>query len=663
MLQKLFLLLLAVFFISFKNVASGRDVKVKLPAIFSDNMVLQRNTSIPIWGTSAPNQIVRVELDGKTTSTNADQDGNWKVYLPALKPGGPYELVVMGKNKIIFKNVMIGDVWICSGQSNMQMMMEEIRNNFDNKKEIAAAGNYNLRIFSVDQATAVSPQNDFNATGWQICDSNTVKKFSAVAYYFGKYISEKIKVPIGLINSSFGGTDIEAWTSAVSLQKIKRFEPILSDLKKYSDGDTSSAKKYEEERYEWKSSSNHSDPGFPKKGVTWKDFEFDDSGWEKMNVPGLWDQKELVNFDGAVWYRKEINVPSSWGGRDLILNLGPIDDIDVTWFNGVELGSGERWNKPRRYIVPALSVKPGKNIIAVRCIDTGAPGGMWGEANQYSISVNSNDSISLAGEWLYKRSLALSEFPPKPVSFDDPNFPTVLFNAMIAPLIPYAIRGTIWYQGENNTSNALEYRTLFPLMIQDWRSKWKQGNFPFFFVQLANYMRVISEPVEDTWAELRESQLMTLKVENTGMASAIDIGDSADIHPKNKREVGRRLSLIALNKVYGFKNTYSGPLYSSFHIKGDKIIIDFDFADGLTIKDGAILKGFAIAGNDHKFQWAHAKIIGKSVMVWNTNITNPVAVRYAWASNPVCNLYNSVGLPASPFRTDSWEVLTKDFQK
>ena len=232
MLQKLFLLLLAVFFISFKNVASGRDVKVKLPAIFSDNMVLQRNTSIPIWGTSAPNQIVRVELDGKTTSTNADQDGNWKVYLPALKPGGPYELVVMGKNKIIFKNVMIGDVWICSGQSNMQMMMEEIRNNFDNKKEIAAAGNYNLRIFSVDQATAVSPQNDFNATGWQICDSNTVKKFSAVAYYFGKYISEKIKVPIGLINSSFGGTDIEAWTSAVSLQKIKRFEPILSDFKK-----------------------------------------------------------------------------------------------------------------------------------------------------------------------------------------------------------------------------------------------------------------------------------------------------------------------------------------------------------------------------------------------------------------------------------------------
>ncbi len=663
MLHKIILLLITIFFISYNIFASKNSMKIKLPGIFSDNMVLQRDTSIPIWGTSAPNEIVRVELDGKKVSTTADQDGNWKVYLPSFKAGGPYELVVMGKNKITFKNVLIGEVWLCSGQSNMQMMMSEIGKNFANKNEIANAGKYNLRIFTVDQATAPVPQYDFKGIGWKICDSTTVKKFSAIAYFFGKYVSEKIKIPIGLINSSFGGTDIEAWTSAASLIKIKQFEGLLSDIKKFNEGDTSIVREYDEERYEWKSSSMHTDPGFPKEGVTWKDFEFDDSGWNKISVPSLWDQKELVNFDGAVWYRKEIDIPSGWGGRDLILNFGPIDDIDVTWFNGVELGSGERWNKPRTYIVPALSVKPGKNVIAVRCIDTGGPGGMWGEENQYSISINSGDSISLAGEWLYKRSLALNKFPIKPVSFDDPNCPTVLFNAMIAPLIPYAIRGTIWYQGENNTRNALEYRTLFPLMIEDWRSRWEQGNFPFFFVQLANYMSINPEPVEDTWAELRESQLMTLKVENTGMATAIDLGDSADIHPKNKREVGRRLSLIALNKIYSYRDEYSGPIYKSYQVKGDKIIIDFDFADGLKIKDSDILKGFAIAGSDHKFQWAHAKIIGNSVLVWNTDISNPVSVRYAWASNPVCNLYNNAGLPASPFRTDDWEVLTKDFEK
>ena len=663
MLSKIILLLIAIFFTSFKSGALNDNMKINLPAIFSDNMVLQRNTSIPIWGTAAPNEMIRVELDGKTATTNADKDGNWKVFLQAFKAGGPYELVVMGKNKITFKNVMIGEVWICSGQSNMEMKMEEIGDNFDNENEIANSGNYNLRIYSVNQATAVEPKHNFTGTGWQICDSNTVKKFSAVAYFFGKYISEKINIPIGLINSSFGGTDIEAWTSAVSLQNIKRFEPILADLKKYSDGDTSTVKKYDEEKYEWKSSSNHTDPGFPKEGISWKDFEFDDSNWNKMNVPALWDQKELVNFDGSVWYRKEIDIPSSWGGRELILNLGPIDDIDVTWFNGIELGSSDRWNQPRKYIVPALSVKPGKNVIAIRCIDTGGPGGMWGEEKQYSISINSKDPISLAGEWKFKQSLAMNEFPAKPVSLDDPNCPTVLFNAMISPLIPYAIKGAIWYQGENNTKNALQYRTLFPLMIKDWRSKWEQGNFPFFFVQLANYMSVFQEPAEDTWAELRESQLMTLKVENTGMATAIDLGDSSDIHPKNKREVGRRLSLIALSKLYGYRDEYSGPIYKSYHLKGDKIIIDFDFSDGLKIKDGDILKGFAIAGTDHKFEWAHAKIIGKSVMVWNTTIKNPIAVRYAWSSNPICNLYNKAGLPASPFRTDDWEVLTKDFQK
>ena len=552
---------------------------------------------------------------------------------------------------------------MCSGQSNMEMRIEAIGNYFDNQQEISEAGNYNIRFFTVDQMTAITPQSDLNGTGWLICDSSTVKNFSAVGYFFGKYLFEKLNVPVGLINSSYGGTDIEAWTSINALSKIPAYDEAIKDLKLISEGDTLFLKEYHKKQDEWLMNSGNTDPGFPATGLAWNDINFDAGNWDTISVPALWYKDELIDFNGAVWHRKEVFIPESWKGKDLVLNMGPIDDIDVTWFNGVKLGSKERWNLPRKYLIPASIVRPGKNLIAIRCIDNGGPGGLWGDAEQYYISDPDGNKISIAGEWKYKRTISLYDFPPRPLSFDNPNYPTVLFNAMISPLIPYGIKGVIWYQGENNTGRALRYRTLFPLMINNWRTKWNEGEFPFLFVQLANYMNTNPEPVEDAWAELREAQLMTLKVPNTGMASSIDIGDSSDIHPKNKREVGRRLSLIALNKVYGFDNEYSGPVYKSYKIDGSKIIITFDFANGLNSNSEDKLKGFAIAGSDHKFYWADAVIDGGTVIVSCPLVSQPVAVRYAWASNPVCNLYNSAGLPASPFRTDNWEVLTKDFEK
>ena len=379
-----------------------------------------------------------------------------------------------------------------------------------------------------------------------------------------------------------------------------------------------------------------------------------------MHVPENWQIEGLQDYDGAIWFRKEFDVPSTWLGQDLTLNLGPIDDIDVTWFNGILAGSEEQWAHSRSYRIPAALVKEGRNAIAIRVLDTGGPGGIWGAPEQLALKRNAQDSIPLAGEWYYRMSLARNEIPAPPFSVENPNCPTVLFNGMISPLIPFAMRGVIWYQGESNAYNAFQYRTLFSAFIQDWRMHWNQGDFLFLFVQLANFMPVAAEPVEDTWAELREAQLMTLSQKNTGMAVTIDIGDAADIHPKNKQEVGNRLAAWARKIVYQEKVDCSGPINQNMRIQGDKIRLTFNHVGtGLMIKGGEELKGFAIAGEDRKFRWAKARIEGKQVVVWSPEVSAPKAVRYGWSSNPICNLYNQAGFPASPFRTDDWPGLTQ----
>lgn len=488
---------------------------VKLPAIIGDNMVLQRGKKVTIWGWAKPGEevMVGVSWNGMRWAVKADEDGKWMFRMNPPKTGGPYEMTISGKNVIKIKNIMVGEVWVCSGQSNMQWT---VQNSANSEEEIAAANYPNIRLFYVKRTIAHEPQPDCEGS-WTECSPETIGGFSAVAYYFGRELHKELNVPIGLIHTSWGGTPSEAWTSREVLEQEPEAAPILQ---RYDDV----VAKYPQIKQE---------------------------------------------------YEKRI----------------------------------EEWKKAAETAKAEGKKVPGR--------------------------------------------------PRLPYGPEHPHAPAGLYNAMIAPLIPYGLQGAIWYQGESNAGRAYQYRTIFPAMIKNWRNDWGQGDFSFLFVQLANFMEVKEEPADSAWAELREAQLMTLDLPNTGMAVIIDIGEANNIHPKNKQDVGRRLALWALAKNYGKDVVYSGPLYKTMNVEGNKAVLSFEHVGGgLVAGGGGPLKGFAIAGADRKFIWADAKIEGDKVIVSSNEVSAPAAVRYAWADNPVCNLYNAEGLPASPFRTDSWPGVT-----
>ena len=635
---------------------------IKLPAIFGDNMVMQQKTKVPIWGEASPGGQVIVQIAGLEAAAVADENGNWKTAINSPKAGGPYELKIIGAETTVFKNVMFGEVWLASGQSNMQMPLAGWGkiNNFE--QEIAAANYPDIRLFQAKHVMGNTPLKDIEADGWKECSPQTVAEFSATAYFFGRELYKKLKVPIGLLHSSWGGTVVEAWTSGKTLadfpefsQAIKRLTAPISDKEDIFKVHKKILKPWQEKIKKQMLRSQSVKQG-------WQNPDYDDRSWKTMNVPCTWESQGL-DFDGTVWFRKELTLPESWKGQPLSISLGPINDFDITWINGKEIGSEALVSIHRTYSIPAGLTKNGKLTIAVQILDIGNSGGFIGYKNQIFINNMSGDTISLTGEWHYKTDPLhpkIEEMPALPTILEGPNRPTVLFNAMINPILTYAIKGAIWYQGESNAGRAYQYRKLFPAMIRDWRAYWQQGDFYFLFVQLANFMGHKNKPSDDAWAELREAQLMALKEPNTGMAVTIDIGNNKDIHPKNKQEVGRRLALNALKLAYGKDIENSGPIYKSMKIEGNKIRLSFEHVDGgLTIKDGKVLKGFAIAGKDKKFKWAKAKIDGNTIIVWNSSIKKPVAVRYAWQANPVCNLYNKAGLPASPFRTDQWKGITE----
>lgn len=634
---------------------------ILLNPLFTDNMVLQQKQDIPIWGTAEPGGEVSVTLQKQTEKAIVDDNGNWKVTLSPVPAGGPYELVIGGEEIHTIKNVMVGEVWVCSGQSNMEMAVNLEGSSVYNSKEEVANANYpNIRLFMVDKVMANTMQHDFKSDGWKNCSSETISNFSAVAYFFGRYLHKQLDVPIGLIETAWGGTIIEAWTSGAALKGIPDFAEKVKAIevdKTTMEEKFAIAKKKAEE---WPDNIEKIlvDKGTLNHGFQNNDFKTDD--WQTMKLPTLWEDLGIY-VDGVVWFSKTITVPESWKGEDLTLSLGKINDFDITWFNGERVGRGTDVMESRNYKIPGSMVRIGENRIVVQVMDIGANGGLYGPANEMKLTA-SNKSISLVGDWKYKIDpikIATNELPEKQDQNSGVNRPTVLYNAMINPLIPYGIRGAIWYQGESNAGRAYQYRNLFATMIQDWRNAWGQGEFPFLFVQLANFMPVKPEPMEDAWAELREAQTMALELPNTGMAVTIDIGDAKDIHPKNKQDVGKRLALNALAKVYGKDIPYSGPMYKSMELEGNKIRLRFtNTNEGLIGKGDKKLQGFAIAGEDKKFVWAEAKIEKDEVVVWNTKVKNPVAVRYGWAANPICNLFNGDGLPASPFRTDNWEGIT-----
>lgn len=627
--------------------------EVVLPQVIGSNMIFQRNKEIKIWGTADRGEKVRVEFNGLKLSANPKRDGTWSVSFPAMGAGGPYTIAIKGNNSIGLSNIYIGDIWICSGQSNMEWVVR----NVDNAEEEISTANYpEIRLLTVPKEVQLKPVYDILPADWKVCSPSTVGDFSAVAYFFGRKIYKETGIPIGLISTNWGGTVIEAWTSGDYLKKLDEFKEIIAYQEKLDTKKMLSEKQANFEKFLKDFNINITNPV----KEDWSGEIVNEDLWKEMQIPGIWRDPILADVDGVIWFRREFNIPENKLSENTNLYLGPIDDGDITYINGTEVGRTEsQYDLPRVYNVSPGILREGKNVISVRIRDFSGAGGFAGEPS--ILRIESDDyKIPLSGTWKYKPSGEDLRYNINPMSPN--NTPSSLYNAMIAPLLNLSVKGVIWYQGESNDTRAYQYRYLHPLMIQNWRDKWNQPDMPFLFVQLANFMKPVSEPAESNWAELREAQLMTLsKLKNTGMAVTIDIGNANDIHPRNKQDVGYRLALNALKIAYGSNVVFSGPIYKSVDFQDGQAFLDFTSkGSGLKVKDKyGYLKGFSIAGSDKQFYWAKAKIDNGRVVVWSEEVDNPIAVRYAWANNPDdANLYNEENLPASPFRTDDWPGLT-----
>ncbi len=621
-----------------------------LHPLFTDHAVLQRDVPIPVWGWAEPGQRLKVALAGQSVETTVDASGKWLAKLGPYPAGGPHVLTVTGPKSAEVKDLLVGDVWLCSGQSNMEWGLMSAR---DGQAEVAAADHPKIRLFAVPKKIAFEPTTTVDAA-WAVCTPESAANFSAVGYFFGRELARELDVPIGLINSSWGGTVAEAWASAGALAAMPDFQKPLEQVRQTADGAGKPPVKLADAMAAW---WKKNDPGSGEQPA-WSDPKFDANAWKTMKLPGHWEDRELGDFDGIAWFRKEVTLTEAWDGKAATLALGPIDDRDTTYVNGEAVGGMNSYNAARSYKVPAGLLKAGRNVLAVRVLDTGGEGGFSAAEGQMKLTPEGSEKaepIALDGDWQYKASTAMGELSAPPQSEGaNPNIVTVLYNGMIAPLKPFPIKGAIWYQGESNAGRAEQYRTLLPTMIRDWRSAFEVGDFPFYIVQLANFLDTKPEPGDSGWAELREAQYLTTKaLPNVGLALAIDIGDAKDIHPTNKQDVGRRLALNALAAA-GKGVEFSGPVYKDKEIKGHAVRLSFDhLGGGLVAKGGDKLEGFAVAGEDGQYAWAEAVLDGDAVVVYSPKVEKPVNVRYAWADNPVCNLYNQAGLPAVPFRTDS----------
>ncbi len=633
------------------------QAKVVLPSVFTDNMVLQQKTDITFYGDATKNKQLTVKTgwNGKEYHTEADGQGKWSLKIPTPAAGGPYEITFSDGKKLQLKNVMIGEVWFCSGQSNMEMPVAGWGKVMNYEQEIAEAAYPAIRLFQVKKNTSLAPLKEVESTlgGWQECSSATVPEFSALAYFYARALWKELNVPIGVIDCTWGGTPVEAWTSHETLRQVMGFREEMDKLERLGFDPNRMEQAYSEERAHWQSLFTEKDKGMENGKLCWTAPSLSEEDWQTISLPGYWEGKGLKDFDGIIWFRRSLEIPAEWAGKPLTLRLGMIDDEDITYFNGVEIARGAGYMTPRTYTIPAKLVKAGKAVLAVRVSDFGGEGGIHGKAEELYVEADGK-RISLAGDWKCRIGLSLKGFPSAPVSpIQSSSYPTVLFNAMVKPWTAFPIKGVIWYQGEANVGRSEQYGDLFPALITDWRRQWR-SDFPFYFVQLANFMESKKIQPNSEWAALREAQTKALKLDQVGMAVTIDIGLADDIHPKNKQEVGRRLALLALAGSYGKNVSSSAPVFQNYIIKGDKMELDFgQKQDGFKIKD-TTLKGFTIAGPDRVFYSAEAMVQNGKIIVSSPKVSVPLAARYGWADNPDCNLYGENGLPVAPFRTDCW---------
>ncbi len=664
---------------------------VKTASVFGDHMVLQRDMPVPIWGKAAPGESVSVTFGAQQAKTTADTKGDWKVSLPAMPANAqPAELVLVGAtNRVVLKDVLVGEVWLCSGQSNMYLPLRSCMNP---TQEMAACNYPDIRLFTTDYAEykgpglsirpkdkvyALHPQANILGE-WKVCLPKNAAGFSGVAYFFGRRLHSELKVPIGLLVTSMGATAIEAWTSLEGLKAIPRYRQralAFEEICTAYEADTNSfpgsleiQKKNLPARLKpWFEELDREEPGLAS---NWMSPDTPTADWARIALPVAVTNNPLGTPVASLWFRKEVTIPADWTGSNLDLHLGQLDAVDEAYVNGTRVGrtwfdASNYWERSRLYPVPAKALATNRVTVVLRLVKLIYPMGVFGPAGEMKLTPagSTNSAVSLAGDWVMKKSQDLDPgrqpqlTPVKEMPGHHYGHPGVMYNGLLNPLIPYAIRGAIWYQGEANAPFYADYRYLLPGMITSWRKAWGQGDFPFGVVQLADYWEQQTRPVEPLgYTPLREAQTAALELPNTFLATAVGVGEGNNIHPKNKQEVGRRLALGALGVAYGQTNrVYMGITYKSMSVKGNAIRLRFDFATGLHAR-GEPLVGFSIAGEDRTFYFATARIEGDTVVVSSEKVPKPVAVRYAWATNPVCNLYNAEELPAFPFHTDGWDL-------
>jgi sialate O-acetylesterase len=610
-------------------------------------MVIQRSKPILLFGTAEPYKKFTIRMSENEKYVSSDGKGNWNVELESVPIGGPYEINIIFQQKLTLCNILYGDVYLCSGQSNMEMQLDGWGrvNNF--KNEIATANYDNIRLLKVDYNTSLNEQKEIKSSGWKVCSSESVAGFSAVAYFYAKELVNDINMPIGLIQSTWPGSPIEAWMSKESLSQYNETEPVINKLISNAKSEQTLVKNFVKDFNRWQNEIAELEP--KELNENWTD-RFD---WHPIKLPYMWQQKDFPEFNGSVWFRKNIELPINDSREDYLLNLGPVKDSYSLWINGKLIKTVSSIEFIREHIIPRENLQPGNNEVVVRVFAEQYGGGFWGEDDEIKI-YNSTHSISLSSEWDAAKGVDLNRISDKPKNPTDIDVPTVLFNAMIYPLTRLNIKGILWYQGESNVDEPKKYEKYFKALITDWRRRFSDENIPFLFAELANYNDE-NDVTNEQWARLREAQEKSLELENTGMVCSIDLGESDDIHPQNKQDIGIRLALLAKKMIYNRDVLSTGPKYLSHQIKNNSIVVDWSMSGkSLVTNDNLTPREFIIASNNKKFYKANTVIDNNKTVLTSKEVTNPIAVRYAWSNNPFCNLTDESGLPALPFRTDNW---------